>query len=548
MEKVPGVPELENPREVASFAPPQANSLPNLTIPNKLDSFEGKLHFGTPAIAYALALGLVFVAGAARLMQGQHRMIAPFLLFYPVIAVSAFFGGIGPGLFSAIASAVLVLALFPPMQTNTPWIIFAILSPIFAGVFARFREAREHNASLEREYARFRFISDYASDWIFLVEGGLTQFERIRFVNQTACIHLGWTAEELTGQLLSKLVLGAEAERLGTLLMQTRQSASHPASFHFQRRDGSEVPVEIACAAVRTGGELVIHVVARDVSDRVINEQRLREAQHWESLGALAGGLAHDFNNLLTSMVGNTSLAKELLPAGHATIPLLDSALEAGERTAELVRLMLASSGYPGRQPQEVRLDKILQELVAAGKLPSNILVKTAAEPVRFLCDVRSIQTLLANLLMNAAEAYCCGINGQQADFGPAVRKDAPVEVTVETISRRVVQPWHGQSAPGEATFEEGSEPEGDVLRIVVEDWGCGMTQEVLDRAFQPFYSTKFTGRGLGLAAVRGIVRSCDGKIRLQTAAGIGTRVEVTFPLRPHVAQKKAAAAASPAR
>jgi signal transduction histidine kinase len=186
---------------------------------------------------------------------------------------------------------------------------------------------------------------------------------------------------------------------------------------------------------------------------------------------------------------------------------MLDSIASAGERSAELVRTMLATSGYRPQYTEQLQLAQILDSILAIRPLPPNIQVLSSVESHVFSGDRRSIDTLLWSLISNAAESYG--------------RQDGVVRVSI-------------RSGPAprtpKATFEEGDAGTGECLGVIVEDNGCGMGQEVLDRAFDPFFSTKFTGRGLGLPAVRGIVRAYSGKLLLETAAGKGTHVEVWLP------------------
>jgi two-component system, cell cycle sensor histidine kinase and response regulator CckA len=236
-------------------------------------------------------------------------------------------------------------------------------------------------------------------------------------------------------------------------------------------------------------------------------DRKLQEVRHWESLGVLAGGLAHDFNNLLTSILGYTSLAKDALPPGHEALPMLESIASAGEKSADLVRSMLATSGYRPHYTEQLELDKVLDSILKSRALPPNIRIVREVEAPLFSGDRRSIDTLLWSLISNAAESYGT--------------EDGVVRVTIRMgLAPRTPR----------AMFEEGDAGAGECLGIVVEDQGCGMEADVLARAFDPFFSTKFTGRGLGLPAVRGIVRAFSGKLLLETAAGKGTHVEVWLP------------------
>jgi signal transduction histidine kinase len=259
----------------------------------------------------------------------------------------------------------------------------------------------------------------------------------------------------------------------------------------------------------------MIYAAARDTAERKQIEKKLLEIRHWESLGALAGGLAHDFNNLLTSILGNASLARDIVTVDREVEPLLDAIINATERSADLVRLLLATAGYRSRYSEQLRLDQLLDWTLANQRLPANVSVakEVAKEAVAapFLGDRRSFETLLWSLISNAAEAYGAA-SGQvhvaiRAGRAPALARNARA-----------------------ARFEEGDPGLGECIGIVVEDQGSGMSPEILNRAFDPFFSTRFTGRGLGLPAVRGIVRAYSGKLLLDTAPGEGTRVEVWLP------------------
>jgi signal transduction histidine kinase len=258
---------------------------------------------------------------------------------------------------------------------------------------------------------------------------------------------------------------------------------------------------------VRTGKDVVIHFVARDITDRKQLDQKLREAQQWESLRVLAGGLAHDFNNLLQSILGNTTLAREKLDIGHPAASLLQDVEQACDRSAQLVRMMLATSGYRPGSSEPLRVDQMLRQILSERRTPRNIRVTTDVPALEFDGDRASVETLLGSLIANAVESY----------------GEASGEIRI-SIGQSTAQ----GSGPG--SFEEGEPTHGESLRIVVADQGGGMTPEVLGRAFEPFFTTKFMGRGLGLPAVRGIVRAYSGRLWLKTSAGAGTTVEIWLP------------------
>ncbi len=489
---------------------PEEGSVPNKGGIRPPVVLRARLHYGSPMFGYSLAFSLITVTGVFRLAlvdRGYREF--PFVFFYPAIAIASFLGGVGPGLASIVLSAVFVASLFPFSLAPPSWIALAALGPLLAQGFAHLRHLHERSRAVARELANFKFIGDHASDWILLLD----ETRHIRYVNLKAAADLGWTDHELTGRTIESLIPAtAEAERraLNTALEQARSGAARPIELAFERRDKSPLLVELGCTMVQTGDDRVIYVSARDIAERKELERRLQEIRHWESLEVLAGGLAHDFNNLLTSILGSASLAKDILPPDHETAALLDGVISAGASSSDLVRLMLATSGYRSQVSERLQLDRLLDGTLANRRLPPNIRVVKevvkAATP--FMGDRPSFETLFWSLISNAAESY-----GQ---------KDGEVRVAIRSgpapASRR-------------ASFEEGDPGDGECLGIVVEDRGSGMPPEILKRAFDPFFSTRFTGRGLGLPAVRGIVRAYSGKLLVETAVGQGTRVEVWLPV-----------------
>jgi len=467
-----------------------------------------RLHYGSPAFGYVLSFALTTVAGVFRLALAERGgYLFPFVFFYPAVALASFMGGAGPGLAAVLLGAVFAGLFFPDPPAPQHWIALAVIGPLLATGFAHLRSLRDRGRAIAREFVNFKLIGDHASDWILLID----QSGLIRYVNLKASRDLGWTDRELTGRHIESLVAEAERPLLSAALEKAKSGAGKPIELTFERRDKSFAPMELGCTAVRTAEELVIHAAARDIGERRRIEKKLREIRHWESLGALAGGLAHDFNNLLTSILGNASLARNILPPGHETAPLLDGIVESAERSSDLVRMLLAAAGYRSRDSETLELHQLLDWTLATRPLPPKIRVAKEAVVAPFEGDRHAFETLLWSLISNAAEAY-----GE---------KDGEIRVAIRLgpapIPRREARA---------ATFEEGDPGSGECLGIVVEDRGSGMSPEILERAFDPFFTTRFTGRGLGLPAVRGIVRAYRGKLSLETAVGEGTRVEVWLP------------------
>jgi PAS domain S-box-containing protein len=251
-----------------------------------------------------------------------------------------------------------------------------------------------------------------------------------------------------------------------------------------------------------------------DIEDQRRSSEALRETQKLESIGLLAGGVAHDFNNLLTGILGNTSLALDELAAESRLRPLLENVMLASERAADLTRQLLAYSGK-GRlfvQPKDVSsLVREISSLIQSS-IPKKVRLQLELSDDLPLVEMDSaqVQQLLMNLVINGAEA---------------IGEDRSGIVRVRTFLRDVDRPFLSRNH-----FAIDPAPPGRYVAIQVQDDGCGMEESVRRHIFEPFYTTKFTGRGLGLAAAQGIVRGHKGSIRIETTAGKGTTFEVLLP------------------
>ena len=260
-------------------------------------------------------------------------------------------------------------------------------------------------------------------------------------------------------------------------------------------------------------------------------ETRSSHARKLESLGVLAGGIAHDFNNLLTSVLGNTDLALAHLPPSSPARAHLKHIEHAAQRAAELTRQMLAYSGRGQFLIRPVCLGEIVQGKLSAirAALPDGVtLTHEVADNLPSVeGDADQLAQLLMNLVSNAIEAM--------RENGGTIRLRADAcHCTKDDLA---------------CTYLDEQLPEGRYVCLEVTDTGIGMSAETQARMFEPFFSTKFTGRGLGLAAVLGILRGHRGAVRVHSESGKGTMMRLFFPAReqarPVVAadtKKKAAA------
>jgi signal transduction histidine kinase len=266
----------------------------------------------------------------------------------------------------------------------------------------------------------------------------------------------------------------------------------------------------------RFAGWLVtIHDISsrrRTEAERYAFERRVQEQQKNESLTVLAGGVAHDFNNLLTGILGNADLLALTSPPGSDERRAAETIVIGAQRAADLVSKMLAYSGGGRVVAKPVDLDALVKEMVdllAASVARHCTLVYNSPGALPLVeTDPTQIRQVVLNLIVNAAEAV-----------------DDNGVITVETGCEDLER-----EALGKMTF--GNElQQGPYVFIDVVDNGIGMSEHTLARMFDPFYSTKDTGRGLGMAAVRGIVGSHKAALRVTSAERQGTRFRVWFPL-----------------
>ena len=251
----------------------------------------------------------------------------------------------------------------------------------------------------------------------------------------------------------------------------------------------------------------------RESEERRRFRDQLTEAQRLESLGILAGGVAHDFNNLLTGILGNASLAREMLPRDSDLHDYLRPIEKSAEHAAHLCHQMLTYAGAGKTILGPLDLGAVIAEsdelikLSASRKADCRVEMSRGLPPIEG--DAGQIRQVLLNLVQNASEALPAG-GGR---------------VTVRTGHAAPFPP-----PPTADTTTFGTPPPAAAVWFEVEDNGSGMSAANRQRIFEPFFTTKFTGRGLGLSAVHGIVRDHNGCMSVTSRPGQGTTFRVAFP------------------
>ena len=382
---------------------------------------------------------------------------------------------------------------------------------------AEMAERQKSDLALRESEQRFRLLAEASFEGIGVTRDGV-------FVdaNDQLARMLGWSRRELLGRSVLEVVAPESRDEVQAAIRANREAAYEHLAL---RKDGTIFPVEIRARSLRLQGEILRLTAVRDISDRRRSEEErrqleaaLQQTQRLESLGVLAGGIAHDFNNLLTGVLGNAGLAAADVPTASPALEPLHEISVAARRAADLCRQLLAYSGRGHMTIRPLDLRVILRETL-------DLLRLSLDKKTLFQCqlpealpamdgDATQIRQVLMNLAINASES----LEGREGSVRISIREVAVSE----------------PPAPSSTRF--GTLAVGPHVCLEVTDTGCGMDAPTRSRIFEPFFSTKFTGRGLGLSAVLGIVRSHQGSIEVESEPGRGTCFRLWFPVSHHKA------------
>jgi len=389
-------------------------------------------------------------------------------------------------------------------------------------------ELKNAEAARRESEARYRVVSQMSCDLIF----ELDREGRQTYIGPGSDEIVGYTPEEALALEPWSLIHPDDDERVRAQLAQeflrdtgegleenARSRGLRVIEFRLRHRDGRWLWFEtLGLTYPKADGEVRFLAVSRDVTrrklaerERLELEERMRRAQKLESLGVLAGGIAHDFNNLLTPILGVAGLGLAELPEDSPVRAHLQKIQHAARRSAALIDQMLA---YAGQEPLRVELldlSKLVREMreLLSSSISGKTVLDLQLEPdlPAIEAEAGQLSQVVVNLITNAAESLTEGA-GRIAVRTGVVNVDAP---------------------PSGALFAEAM-TSGPHVYFEVSDSGCGIDAETRERIFDPFFSTKFTGRGLGLAAVAGIVRGHRGGIEVESEPGHGTRFRVLLP------------------
>ena len=375
-------------------------------------------------------------------------------------------------------------------------------------------ERREREQALRASEEQYRAIFNASFDGMIIrtLEGEIVD------VNPALESMYGYGREELVGRTFGPIISDKRAESFRGYLAEVAAGRHFRTESHVPRKDGSRVHIEVLGSPVMYNGRPHVLSVVRDITARREAESRhreleaqLRQAQKMEAIGHLTGGIAHDFNNILTGIMGYLTLASEREAA--ASDPKLARHLQQAQhgatRARELIQQMLTFSRAQKGKPRAVDLAALVEDAVRllGSSLPSSVELRTALEPglPAVMIDPVQVEQILLNLCINARDAM---------DGAGTIR----VGVRMAT--------------EGGACASCHQAAEGRYVELSVADDGPGIPAKVLERMFEPFFSTKEVGRGsgMGLATVHGIVHEHGGHVVVDTAPGAGAAFRVLLP------------------
>ena len=412
-----------------------------------------------------------------------------------------------PDEFGGIAGIMTLHSKTPPPFLDQDREIGTILASYSCEALRAVRATEE----LRESASRFRKILDTIPTGIIIVDA---ETLTVVYANPAAASMVGTDPNQITGKACQELFL---PETCGQCPMAS-SSEEAQAQRTLKRVDGREIPVLKTVSRTTLEGRECFMETFIDLSERIRAEEdreklegQLRQVQKMEALGTLAGGIAHDFNNILSAVIGYSELGlQDLGEPSHPLYPKIKAINNAGLRARDLVEQILAFSRMQEQMHAPVKVSPIVKEAIKLlqSSLPANIAIKSTIKadwPV--MGDPTQIHQIIMNLCTNAYHAM--QVSGGQ------------LGVSLEEVSIDASQP------PSTLTLQSGR-----YLRLAVSDTGSGINPAIIDRIFEPYFTTKdkSKGTGLGLTVVHGIVKGHGGEIKVESQVGEGTCFTVYLP------------------
>jgi PAS domain S-box-containing protein len=381
--------------------------------------------------------------------------------------------------------------------------------------------------SLKKSEDQYQLLAENVYDVVWMLDMDMNT----TYVSPSMLAQRGISADEALGQKLEESVvpeyLPLLLEALGEQLALEELDDADPGrsvtlEYEVFKQDGSPTWVESVMTFLRDADGHPTHIVGstRDISSRKEAEKeknlmqlQIQQAQKLESLGVMAGGIAHDFNNLLLGVIGNADIALLNIDPDDKNHPYLKDIMASAQRAADLCSQLLAYSGKGRFVVQPIDLSELVYEMTHLLDVSIDKKVEVKYEIDDALpaieADVTQMQQIIMNLVLNASDA----IGGEAGVITIAIQKQHFAKNEINLL------------------LNMKDMDAGDYLVFECRDSGGGMDTFTKERIFDPFYSTKGLGHGLGLAAVVGIVQGHGGGMTVDSKVGKGTTIKIVLPV-----------------
>ena len=362
-------------------------------------------------------------------------------------------------------------------------------------------ERKQTENALQESEDKFRMTFDFSPDAVNInrLDDGLYVDINQGFTRITGC-----TREDVRGKTSLEIDIWQEAADRQRLVQGLRENGYvENLEAQFRRKDGSLVTGLMSARVISLKGIPHIISISRDITERKKHEDEQLKIEKLESLGILAGGIAHDFNNILTGVMGNISFAKVLLDAAHKAYKPLAEAEKAAARAGELAHQLLtfARGGEPIKKVVSPRhlVNEALSFILHGSNVKGTIDIPDSIHA--FKADEGQISQVLQNIIINAIQAMPGGGILTVAARNEVLTENNPLSL-----------------------------PPGSYIRLTFADQGCGISNDILKRIFDPYFTTKSAGIGLGLSSVHSIVSRHGGHIGVESVIGKGTTFTIHLP------------------
>lgn len=373
------------------------------------------------------------------------------------------------------------------------------LECIFGSVY-EISERKHTEELLKESEERYRLLVEQSTAWIWRTDADIKH----TYSNDNVERILGYSVDQFYTMNTLDLVHPDDHKLLGNLVDESilKKHGWSGLVLRWLAKDGTWRFIESCGAPIFNENDEFIGLqgVDTDITDRLQLEQELEKSQRLESLGLLAGGIAHDFNNILTGIVGNLSLARMMVDESHRAAGRLAECEKAARRASELTQQLLTFSRGGEPVKKVVDLSRLISESVSFALHGANVKgrLEIAADLWSVNADEGQLSQVLNNLLINAIQAMPDG---------------GTVTVTAENLIE-------GET-PGESDC---------LVRLSIRDSGVGIPPGNLQKVFDPYFTTKTDGTGLGLASVYSIINRHNGSVNVSSQVGQGTEFVISLP------------------